>query len=478
MGVPKYPWLVTARRPTVAQSTLDRAQDQANSFRDAECLPYQDLLDGALVESALAEEELEFRIRIYTPVVTLWTFLTQVLDPDHSCRQAVSRLIAYLASQGEPLVSPDTGNYCKARKRLPLSFIVRLVRKMGQLLQQKASPTWLWKGREVFMVDGSTASMPDTPANQKAFPQPRSQKPGLGFPIARFVAIIGLATGAILDLAIGPYKGKRTGETSLLRTLLGRLKKGSILLGDRYFASYFGIAELKHSDVDGVFRMHQKRKFDFRKGRCLGIEDHQVLWHKPQRPDWMDVATYEHMPDEMWVRELRFRVQQPGYRVREIVLVTTLLDAVEYTKEELAELYLKRWHIELDMRSIKIVMQMDVLRCQSPDMVEKEIWVHMLAYNIIRAFMATAALKTGAQPRELSFKGTLQAVSAFRDTMRMADPEQRVQLWNAMFVVIGYNRVGNRPGRCEPRCKKRRPKPYRMLTIPRNEARKALLNAA
>jgi hypothetical protein len=462
----------------VAQNTLRVAQEQANAFRNAETLPYQDLLDGALVESALAEEKLEFRIRIYTPLVTLWTFLTQVLDADHSCRQAVSRLIAFLVSQGQPSVSPDTGNYCKARKRLPLSFIVRLVRKMGQLLQEKASPAWLWKGREVFMVDGSTASMPDTPANQQAFPQPRSQKLGLGFPIARFLAIIGLATGAIVDLAIGPYKGKQTGETSLLRTLLGRLKKGAILLGDRYFASYFGIAQLVASGVDGVFRMHQKRKFDFSRGRCLGFEDHQILWHKPKRPEWMDEATYKRIPKEMWVRELRFRVQQPGYRVREIVLVTTLLDAVEYTKEELADLFLKRWNIELDMRSIKTVMQMDVLRCQSPDMVEKEIWVHMLAYNIIRTFTATAALKAGARPRELSFKGTLQAISAFRDTIRMANPEQRAKLWDAMFVVIGYDRVGDRPGRVEPRCKKRQPKPYRMLIVPRNEARKALLNAA
>ena len=462
----------------MAQGTLDRAQDQAKAFRNGESLPYQDLLDGALVESVLAEEKLKFRIRTYTPLVTLWTFLTQVLDQDHSCRQAVSRLIAFLVSQGQPPVSPDTGNYCKARKRLPLSFIVRLVRETGQLLQRKASPAWLWKGREVFMVDGSTVSMPDTPANQKAFPQPRTQKPGLGFPIARFLVIIGLATGAVLDLAIGPYKGKRTGETSLLRTLLKRLKKGAILLGDRYFASFFGIAALTRNGNDGVFRMHQKRKFDFRRGRCLGIEDHLVLWHKPKRPEWMDVATYEQMPDEMWVRELRFRVQQPGYRVREIVLVTTLLDVVEYTKEELADLFLKRWNIELDIRSIKIVMQMDVLRCQSPDMVEKEVWVHMLAYNIIRAFMATAALKTGAQPRELSFKGTLQAISAFRDTLRMAAPEHRAQLWEAMFVVIGYDRVGDRPGRVEPRCKKRRPKPYHMLTIPRHEARKALLDAA
>jgi len=463
----------------VGQHILPAAQAQANALRNAEIPPYQDLLDGDVVEAALEEENLKFRIRIYTPMITLWTFLTQVLDPDHSCRKAVSSLIAFLVSQGQPAGSPDTSNYCKARKRLPLSFIVRLVRKTAQVLQQKAPSGWLWKGREVVMADGSTASMPDTAANQRAYPQSQSQKPGLGFPLARFLAIICLATGAVLDLAIGPSKGKRTGETSLLRTLLDRLKAGSILLGDRTFGSYFGIAELLRRGIDGVFRMHQARKVDFRRGRILGIEDHLVLWRKPAaRPEWMDKATYEQTPDEMWVRELRFQVQQPGYRVHEITLVTTLLDPIEYTKEELAELFLSRWHIELDLRSIKIVMQMDVLRCKTPDMVEKEIWMHMLAYNIIRAFMATAAAKNGAQPRELSFKGTQQAITAFRESMRMASPQRYAQLWEAMFVVIAYDRVGDRPGRVEPRCKKRRPKPYRMLTVPRDEARKRLLDAA
>jgi hypothetical protein len=462
----------------VAEHIIPRVKEQANALRNAEILPYHDLLDGDVVEAALAEEQLKFRIRTYTPLITLWTFLTQVLDPDHSCRKAVSSLIAFLVAQGQPSVSPDTSNYCKARKRLPLSWIVRLVRKTGELLEGKASSAWLWKGRPVHLVDGSTASMPDTPANQHAYPQSLSQKPGLGFPLARFVAIIGLATGAVLDVAIGPCKGKRTGETSLLRTLLQRMKAGSILLGDRFFASYFGIAALVQRDIDGVFRMHQRRKTDFRRGRCLGIEDHLVLWQKPARPEWMDEATYEQIPDEMTVRELRFRVEQPGYRVREIVLVTTLLDCTAYTKEELADLFLKRWNVELDLRSIKIVMQMDVLRCKSPDMVDKELWVHMLAYNIIRAFMATAAAKNGTQPRELSFKGTLQALTAFRDTMRTAKPDRRAQLWEAMFVMMAYDRVGDRPGRIEPRCKKRRPKQYDLLTIPRNEARNRLLDAA
>jgi putative transposase len=460
----------------VSQHIFPRVNGQANALRNGEA--YRDLLDGEMVRSALAEEKIKFRCRKYTPLVTLWTFLTQVLDQDHSCRKAVSNLIAFMIFHGEPPVSPDTSNYCKARKRLPLSFIVRLVRKIGELLDKKASPEWLWKGRDVHMVDGSTASMPDTPKNQAAYPQSASQKPGLGFPLARFVTIISLATGAVRDLAIGPCKGKRTGETSLLRTLLKRVSARSILLGDRYFGSYFGIAELLQSNVDGVFRMHQRRKIDFRRGRCLGVTDHQVLWQKPKRPEWMDETTYAQIPDEMWVRELKFLVAQPGYRVNEIVLVTTLLDPIAYTKEDLADLFLKRWNVELDLRSIKIVLQMDVLRCQSPELVDKEIWVHMLAYNIIRGLMATAAAKSGAAPRELSFKATLQALTAFRDTMRTADPEKRAQLWDAMFDVIAYDRVGDRPGRYEPRAKKRRPKQYDLLTIPRDEARKRLRTAA
>ena len=462
----------------MTQHIFPRVNEQANALRNAAELPYHDLLDGEIVSSALEEEKLEFRVRMYTPLVTLWTFLTQVLDSDHSCRKAVSSLSAFLVSQGQPAVSPDTSNYCKARKRLPLTFIIRLVRKIGERLEQKANSAWLWKGRSVHMVDGSTASMPDTPANQRAYPQPVSQKPGVGFPLARFVAIISLATGAVLDVALGPCLGKRTGETSLLRTLVRRMKAGSILLGDRSFASYFGIAELLQREIDGVFRMHQRRKIDFRRGRCLGITDHIVIWQKPARPEWMDVATYAQMPDEMRVRELRFRVEQPGYRVDEIVLVTTLLDPVGYTNEELADLFLKRWNIELDLRSIKIVMQMDVLRCKSPELVDKEIWVHMLAYNIIRELMVTAAAKNGAEPREMSFKGTLQALTAFRDAMRAADPERQAQLWDAMFVAIAHDRVGDRPGRVEPRAKKRRPKQYDLLNSTRAEARRRLLVAA
>ena len=325
---------------------------------------------------------------------------------------------------------------------------------------------------------GSTASMPDTPRNQKAFPQSTSQGIGLGFPLVRFVVIISLAVGVIRDLALGPYKGKETGETALFRTLLNSLAAGEILLGDRYFSSFFMLAELRQREIDGLFRMHQRRKFDFRRGRRLGTEDHIVTWTKPKRPEWMDEQTYAQFPNELKIRELRFTVEQPGFRVNELVLVTTMLDATEYTKEDLADLFIQRWNIELDLRSIKDVLQMDVLRCKSPEMVQKEIWMHVLAYNLIRGVIAKAAEAHGKQPRHLSFKGALQTMTAFQELLRRATPKAREHLVTVMLESIASHEVGDRFGRVEPRANKRRPKAQDYLMEPRREARKRLSNAA
>ena len=249
-------------------------------------------------------------------------------------------------------------------------------------------------------------------------------------------------------------------------------------LGDRCFASFFMLAELKRRDVDGLFRMHQRRKFDFRRGRRLGSEDHVVTWTKPKRPEWMDEETYDQMPNELKVRELRFRVQQPGFRVNELVLVTTMLDAEEYTKEELANLFLQRWNMELDLRSIKEVRQMDVLRCMSPEMVNKEIWMHLLAYNLIRGVIARAAEAHDLRPRELSFKGALQTMTAFQEALRRARPTERQHLMEEMLKAIASHRVGDRFGRVEPRANKRRPKPQKFLMEPRRKVCKRLLQAA
>jgi hypothetical protein len=460
------------------QATRRWISEQVKSLRESNVLPFHDILDADMVKAALAEEGVTFHECLYTPLVTLCVFLSQVLDPDHSCRAAVAWLIVWLALNRRKTCTPETNSYCEARQRLPLGVVVRLVRQTAREIEGRAPDTWLWNGRRVALVDGTTASMPDSEANQNAFPQSRAQGIGLGFPIVRMVAVIALGTGVVRDLALGPYQGKETGETALFRTLLEGLEAGEIVLGDRCFASFFMIAELKRRGIDALFRMHQRRKFDFRRGRRLGIEDHIVTWAKPERPDWMDEGTYAQLPEELTVRELRVTVEQPGFRVNELVLVTTMLDAGEYPKEEVAHLFLQRWNLELDLRSIKDVLQMDVLRCKSPEMVRKEIWMHLLAYNLIRGVMAEAAEAHGKQPRLLSFKGALQTMTAFQDALRQAPPSDREHLVQEMLKAISRHHVGDRFGRVEPRANKRRPKPQRYLMEPRRQARKRLMQKA
>src|SRR4051812_35829110 len=431
-----------------------------------------------MVRVALAEEGVTFNACIDTPLVTLSVFLSQVLDPDHSCRAAVARLIVWLAINRRKTCAAETNTYCEARQRLPLGVVVRLAHQTAREIDGLASQAWLWKGRRVTLVDGTTASMPDTPENQEAYPQADTQEVGLGFPLVRMVALIALATGVVRDLAMGPYEGKETGETALFRALWEGLEAGGVVLGDRYFSSFFGIAGLSRRGVDSLFRMHQRRKYDFRKGRRLGVEDHVVTWTKPARPEWMDEETYAQMPATLEVRELRVTVDRPGFRVNELVLVTTMLDAEGYAKEAIASLFIERWNIELDFRSIKCVLRMDVLRCKTPEMVRKEIWMHMLAYNLIRGVMAKSAEAHGEQPRRLSFKGALQTMTAFQDALRGATPSDRARLLGEMLRAISRHRVGDRFGRVEPRANKRRPKPQRFLMEPRREARKRLKQPA
>jgi hypothetical protein len=461
----------------VSQATRRWISEKVKSLRESNVLPFHDILDANMVQAALAAEGVTFHAGLYTPLVTLCLFLSQVLDPDHSCRAAVARLIVWLAIDRHKTRAPETNSYCEARQRLPLGVVVRLTHQTAREIEGRALDAWLWKERRVALVDGTTASMPDTEANQNAFPQSKAQGVGLGFPLVRMVALISLATGVVRDLALGPYQGKETGEAALLRTLWAGLEAGEIVLGDRYFGSFFGIAGLSQRGVDVLFRMHQRRKFDFRRGRRLGIEDHVVTWTKPARPDWMGEETYARLPEGLTVRELRVTVEQPGFRANELVLVTTMLDAAENPKEEVAALFLQRWNIELDLRSIKDVLQMDVLRCKTPEMVRKEIWMHLLAYNLIRGVMAEAAAAHDQPPRQLSFKGALQTMTAFQDALRQASPSDREHLVKEMFKAIARHCVGDRFGRVEPRANKRRPKPQRYLMEPRREARKRLMAA-
>jgi hypothetical protein len=439
-------------------------------FAQADPSAFTAVLSEERLEDALRQEGAVWREQVFTPVLTLWAFLTQVLSADGSCRAAVARALAWLAAAGRPAASAKTDPYCKARQRLPESLFSRLTRETGRALQDELPDEWLWKGRRVKVADGSTASMPDTPTNQRAYPQSPSQEPGLGFPLARLVVVFSLACGAVLDAAVGRYQGKRTGENSLLRTLPEAFAPGDVLLADRYYAGYFDLAMLHARGVGVVVRKHQLRPTDFRRGRRLGHDDHVVLWDKPPRPSWLDEATYRELPGWLILREVRVRVRQSGFRTKTLVVVTTLLD-LTITAADLAELYRARWHAELDLRALKVTLGMDVLRCKSPAMVRKELWAHLLVYNLIRTVMAQAARAHDLRPRELSFTGALQTLTAFASLLGDAAAPDRQALYDRLLAAVASHRVGDRPDRVEPRARKRRPKDYPHLKAPRGQAR-------
>jgi putative transposase len=454
-----------------------------SSFMQHPGLPFADVLPEEIIEQAFADAEVEFAKYdddVYTPALTLWAFLSQVLFGDHqrSCRAAVARVIVLLVSLGKSPCSDNTGAYCRARAKLPARVIEEVTTQVADGCEQRVPAAWLWKDRHVHLVDGTTVSMPDTVDNQAVYPQPHSQQEGLGFPIARVVVLLSLATAMVKGMAMGPYTGKETGESALLRELLGRLGKGDVLLADRYYCSYFMIALLQELGIDFVVRLHQRRDADFRCGQRLGEGDHVVAWMRPARPDWMDEATYERMPASIQVREVHVHIHQAGFRTESLIVVTTLTDAEEYSKADIAELYHQRWLIELDIRAIKISLRMDILRCKSPEMVHREIWTCLLGYNLIRQTMLEAAFKSERSPREFSFTAALQKLAAAWAVLSVCDDALRVQLIAVHLDDIATNWIGNRPDRVEPRAVKRRPKSHTFLTERRDQARAKLLSGA
>ena len=461
--------------------TQGRFQQQVRFLRrqflqDGE-MPFGNVLSEEIVAQAVTALEVVWKKRIYTPLVTLWMFLGQVLSADHSCRAAVAHLIAHRVSQGQSPCSPETGAYCQARKRLPEAFFSEVARQTGRALDTNANSKWLWKGRRVYAYDGSTVSMPDTPENQKAYPQPATQKPGLGFPLARIAVVVSLSCGAVLDLGICRYAGKGQSELGMLRTLLNMFLPGDVLLADRLMCSWTDMVMLKQRGVDLVTRL-SKRKADFRRGKRLGKGDHIVKWFKPTKPRSIDQATYNSLPEFLMVRETRVRVEQPGFRSRTIIVVTTLLDAEEISASDLAHVYYTRWNVELDLRSIKETMQMGVLRCKTPELVRKEIWTHLLAYNLIRTIMAQAATRHDIDPRSISFKGAIQTLAAFQPLIAIQgqhDLAIRTNLYQQLLDAIAAHRVADRSGRFEPRLRKRRPKHYGFLRKPRNETKRDMV---
>lgn len=455
------------------------------SFLQHAGLPFAELLPEEAIEQihrdaglATPDEQASQGV-VYTTAVTLWAFLSQVLHAkeQRSCAAAVARVIVLCVALERKPCSDDTGVYCRARARLPVVLIQRATYHVADTAEAQVPESWLWKRRQVYLLDGTTVSTPDTATLQAQYPQPSAQKPGLGFPLIRMVVLLSLATAMVHGMAMGPYAGKETGETALFRQLFDRLKPGAVLLADRYFCSYFMIALLLALGVDVVTRLHQCRASDLQRRR-LGHGDYLVTWPRPKRPDWMDQETYDHMPASIQLREVHVQVNQPGFRVESLAVVTTLTDADAYTRADIAELYHQRWLIELDIRSIKISLGMDVLRCKTPAMVVKEIWTCLLAYNLIRQSILQAALLAELSPRQISFTAALQKIAASWGTIPVCNQARTQALIEVHLHDLAKHLIGDRPDRVEPRAIKRRPKPHRLLTKPRTQAKTELTNSA
>lgn len=439
----------------VRQQVCEQAR-ASDAYAFFNLLTGPDLFDE--VESLLPPH----RERLFPPTETLSMFLAQALDADRSCQKAVNNTALHRLAGGLPPCSTHTGAYCRARKRLSTSMVRTLACSTGQRLIAQAPRSWHWRNRPVRLVDGTTVTLPDTPGNQAVYPQSHTQKPGLGFPLCRIVGIVCLGSGALLNAAIGPYQGKGSDEQSLLRSMLDTLVPGDVLVGDAFYATYFLLCVLRERGIDAVFEQHgsRQRMTDFRRGRRLGQRDHLIVLQKPViQPGWMTRTAYDQAPGMLTVRELR-----TGGKT----LVTTLLCPKQTSKADLKSLYRDRWHVELDLRNIKTTLGMDRLSCLRPEMVVKEMWVYLLAYNLIRMMMAAAARHVHCLPRQLSFKHAVQiciVLPHYRDLVLRDDKR------NLLFELIAQQRVGDRPNRIEPRAVKRRWATYPLLTEPRAIAR-------
>jgi len=428
--------------------------------RNSDAYSFFNLLTGPALFDKVESLLPPHRERRFPPTETLSMFVAQALSADRSCQNAVDAAAIKRLGAGLAPCSTHTGAYCRARMRLPVGMVETLAGYVGQWVSAHAPDAWHWRGHPVRLVDGTTVRLPDTPANQAAYPQPSTQKPGLGFPLCRMVGLVCLGSGAVLNAAVGRYKGKGGDEQSLLRSILDTLERGDLLLGDAFYATYFLLCTLRERGIDAVFEQHgsRQRTTDFRRGKRLGVRDHLIVLPKPViKPHWMSHADYEKAPQSLTVRELR-----TGGKT----LVTTLLCPKHTDKAALKLLYRSRWHVELDLRNIKTTLGMKQLSCRTPAMAIKEIWVYLLAYNLIRLMMAEAALLADRLPRQLSFKHTVQIWIAWTQHSHRFDHDKL-----HLFVLIAQQRVGERPGRIEPRALKGRPSLYPLLTKPRATAR-------
>lgn len=452
-----------------------RVQILKDKFNQSLGLPFKELLPESVIRLAISELKIKYKKRLFDPLITLWAFLSQVLDTDKSCHNAVSKIIAHLAESEVEVPSSDTSGYCQARARLPEKLLENLFNSSAQNLESKMTQEHLWCGRNVKVIDGSTVSMPDTVENQKEYPQPSSQKPGCGFPIAKIGVIFSLVTGAVVALCIDVLN---THDIKLARNLYSVLKPNDVLLGDRAFCAYADIFTIKKLDCDAVFRKHQSRPTIMRKGKIIGDCDKLVTWYKPKScPKGLSKDEFDALPPSITVREIYYHIVIPGFRTQRVSLITTLLDIATYSTLEIVGLYGQRWDVELDLRHLKTTLGMDVLRCKTPSMVRKEIYVFLLAYNLLRSLMWAAGTIYSTPPNRLSLQGTRHHLINFIPKLLAACDQKRLRLYHTLLKVIAHKAIPDRPARNEPRVRKRRPKIYPLMTKLRHELRKQLQTA-
>jgi Transposase DDE domain len=454
---------------------LNRAEILKQQFNQSIGLPWLKILPASRIEEILVEENIQYRNCVYTPIVTLWALLSQVLDPDKSLSNTVKRITAWVGAAGGECPSPDTGAYSKARQRFSESVLQRLIPDTAESLEQAIVSTEQWCGLRVRVYDGTTVLMSDTAANQSDYPQHGNQKPGCGFPIAKLVVVFSLMTGAVVSACLSCFK---TSEMELSRLLYADLEPGDVALGDRAYGTFTDLALVQQQGADGVFRKHHARHTDFRRGKKLGIGDHAVRWHKPSKsPEHMSEEEFAQLPEFLDVREVSILIRRTGFRDLRIIIVTTLLDAKRYSAQQLGQLYGLRWQAaEVNLRHLKTTLGMEMLSAKTPQMVRKDLWAHLLAYNLLRTVMLQTAQFSHQVLSRISLQGTRQQFLQTIGLLAISVQAVRERVYRVLMQVLAKDLLPLRGFRSEPRVVKRRPKPFPRMNKPRDVLKALLVN--
>ena len=467
--LPGFYMSLRGRKPRSAQQVF---ADRIASFKQKSFKQIGEIFGQFIPDKHLKPEPTGVMSRrsIFSKENTFWAFLGQVLDADGGCKEVVRKLQSYASLKGSKVPSSSTASYCLARKKLnerSLTDIFQYTTAQGD----RSSKIGLLRDRRVIVVDGTGLSMPDTSENQAVWPQSASQKPGCGFPSARVCACFSLESGSLLSYELG---NKKNHELPLFRKQWKTFRAGDIFLADKGFCSYYDMVKLRERGVDSVITLARRKPVS--KSKCLKIirsNDLLIKWDRPKYVPQLSYSreTMEQLPEELPLRQIRVVVDQPGFRTKGFYIVTTLLDHIRYPSEQIVSLYFKRWDVELFFRDIKIAMGMDILRCQTPEMIRKEILMNFIAYNCVRRLMYEAAEKAEISVRKVSFKGSLQAIRSWSPQFNheKLGKAERGKLLNDLYGSMTDLLLPQRPGRSEPRCRKRRPKAYQLLTKARHE---------